>query len=187
MVQYNRTNVENIHRPFLRILFFDSIFRSLEESALPFSFPFYQYALMYFTRKKRSSQADSELFNFSPNPPIAPLLNLPAADARDALEAEKLVMMYMRDLAIEGNPSSLLDKLKHYLTKNVNLCDECYCFLMKQTTANILQTSEKRGWELLTYLLTVKLPSYNLFAYVVYYICKALLANDAQVGTWIEK
>ena len=27
----------------------------------------------------------------------------------------------------------------------------------------------------------VKLPSYNLYPYVVYYICKALFVNDIQV------
>ena len=182
MVQYNATNVENIHRPFLRILSNDAIYKALEQAPLPFCFPFSQYALMYFTRSKHTRQTDSELFNFSPHAPAAPLLNLPTADARDALEAEKLVMMYMRDLPIAGNPSSLLDRLQQYLQKNVNLCDECYCFLMKQITANMLQASEKRGWELLTYLLTVKLPSYNLYPYVVYYICRALLANDVQVG-----
>lgn len=41
---------------------------------------------------------------------------------------------------------------------------------------------EAPAGSLLTYLLTVKLPSYNLYPYVVYYICRALLANDVQVG-----
>ena len=57
---------------------------------------------------------------------------------------------------------------------------------MKQTTANMLQASEKRGWELLAHILTVKLPSYNLYPYVVYYICKALFVNDIQVAETCE-
>ena len=174
--------MENIRRPFVHILSNDSMYKTLEQSGpLPFCFPFPQYALMYFTRDKHARQSDSELFNYSPHAPMQSLLNLTDADAADALEAEKLIMMYMRDLPIAGNPSMLLDRLTEYLTRNASLCDECYCFLMKQTTANMLQTSEKRGWELLAHILTVKLPSYNLYPYVVYYICKALFVNDIQV------
>ena len=47
MVQYNATNVENIHRPFLRILSNDAIYKALEQAPLPFCFPFSQYALIH--------------------------------------------------------------------------------------------------------------------------------------------
>ena len=60
--------------------------------------------------------------------------------------------------------------------------DNAYCFLMKQTSANMQENSEQRGWELINFLLSVKLPPSYLFAFVLYFICKTLFSCDVSVA-----
>lgn len=137
---------------------------------------------MYFVRDRRAKQSDIELMNFSPRAPTTTLIPLPEADAITALSVERRIMMYMRDLPIEGNPALILDLITDAVTSNQAIADESFCFLMKQTTANMQQSSEKRGWELLCYLLSIVLPSNNLFPYVLWYIKSALYSNEIQVS-----
>lgn len=179
--EYNSTNPLHIHRPFLGILPNDSIYKDIETSSLVPNFSFSQYAVMYFIRDRRTKQPDTELFNFSPRAPITTLLPLSEMDTVIALSVEKRIMMYMRDLPIEGNPALILDLITEAVTTNQAIADESFCFLMKQTTANMQQSSEKRGWELMCYLLSIVLPSRNLFAYVLWYIKSALFSNEIQV------
>lgn len=65
---------------------------------------------------------------------------------------------------------------------HATVADDAFCFLMKQTTANMQQASEKRGWELLCHILSRVTPSRNLFPYVLQFIVTALFANEVQVG-----
>ena len=97
-----------------------------------------------------------------------------------AIDAKKIVMMYMKDLPLTDNPTKLFDQLLAFL-KNPNLADEIYCFLIIQTTANMQQTSEIRGWELFNIALAENKPSRNLFSYVLYYILRSLFNNDINV------
>lgn len=50
----------------------------------------------------------------------------------------------------------------------------------------MLAASEKRGWEAADLPADGELPSYNLYPYVVYYICRALLAQRRAGGAWVE-
>ena len=103
-----------------------------------------------------------------------------------ALEVEKRIMMYMQDLPIKGNPAFILHAITEVVTHNGLVADEAYCFLMKQTTANMQASSEKRGWEMLCYLLSLVLPSKTLYPFVLTYIIKALFEADVQVCVFYE-
>lgn len=165
----------------MQILSLDGIYKQTEERGVIVSdYHISHFAQMYVANETTGKHADSGSFNFSPKVPTGALLSIPAEFIPQAIEAKKLVMMYMRDLPIAGNPSNMLDDLTEYLM-NPFLCDEIFFFLIKQTTANMQQLSETRGWELLNYVLSVKKPSRNLYSYVLYYIIQGVFNNETQV------
>lgn len=180
--EYNAVKKDSIQRPFINILPNDGIYKFLEENYTPvFEFPFSKYAAMYFARDRRVRQSESELSNFSPTAPQYPLLIVDEQYEQACIEVESLIMMYMCDLPIQGNPTSLLDCLVQHIKQSDEVLENCYCFLMKQTTANMKQVSEERGWGLFNYILSVKLPPRNLYTYVLYFICKSLFSSEVQV------
>lgn len=124
---------------------------------------------------------DSELYNFSTKVPTTSLLVVPEELVPLTIEAKKIMMMYMMDLPISGNPSNWFDRLTEIM-KEAYLQDEVYCFLIKQTIANMQQSSEMRGWELINFVLTVRKPSRNLYSYVLHYIIRSLLHSEPQVS-----
>ena len=136
---------------------------------------------MYFTRTRKGKQQEMELYNFSPKPPTIPLLFMGEYEKMMALKVEKQIMMYMQDLSLEENPSTLLTAITEVVTHNQLVADEAYCFLMKQTTANMKACSEQRGWEMICYLLAHAKPSRTLYPFVLSYIVKALFEVDVQV------
>lgn len=179
--EYNTVNNHHIERPFVSILPQDSIYRWLEGQTISTSdYHIMYYASMYFRRDPSSKYSNSISLNFSPNEPTDSLLYLPLTLVPQAIDAKKIVMMYMKDLPLTDNPTKLFDQLLAFL-KNPNLADEIYCFLIIQTTANMQQTSEIRGWELFNIALAENKPSRNLFSYVLYYILRSLFNNDINV------
>lgn len=140
---------------------------------------------MYIKHDLPNRHADSDAFLFSTRIPTSSLLMIPEELIPQAIEAKKISMMYMKDLPITGNPSKMLDQLTEFM-KNPFLRDEIYCFLVKQTTANMQQSSETRGWELLNFVLTVQKPSRNLYSYILHYIINSLFNNETQVATGLE-
>lgn len=137
---------------------------------------------MYFLRDRRTRQPDTELFNFSPRAPQSSLRLLSEEETLLAVEVERGMMMYMRDIPVQGNPALIFDTITEVLVTHATVADDAFCFLMKQTTANMQQASEKRGWELLCHILSRVTPSRNLFPYVLQFIVTALFANEVQVG-----
>lgn len=147
--EYNSINPLHIHRPFLGILPSDGIFKQLETSSAPSSFPFAQFAVMYFLRDRRTRQPDTELFTFSPRAPVSSLRLLSEEETALAVEVERGMMMYMRDIPLQGNPALIFDSITEVLVTHATVADDAFCFLMKQTDRQHAQASEKRGWELL--------------------------------------
>ena len=138
---------------------------------------------MYFTRTRKGKQQEMELYNFSPKPPTIPLLFMSEYEKIMALKVEKQIMMYMQDISIEKNPTTLLTEITEVVTHNQLVADEAYCFLMKQTTANMKACSEQMGWEMMCYLLAHAKPSRTLYPFVLSYIVKALFEVDMQVSS----
>lgn len=165
----------------MQILSLDGIYKETEERGMIVSdYHISHFAHMYVVSETTGKHADTDSFNFSPKVPTGALLSIPPELVPQSIEAKKIVMMYMRDLPITGNPSNMLTDLEEYLM-NPFLCDEVFFFLIKQTTANMQQASETRGWELLNYVLTVKKPSRSFYSYVLYYIIQGVFNNETQV------
>ena len=140
---------------------------------------------MYFLRDRRTRQPDTELFTFSPRAPVSSLRLLSEEETALAVEVERGMMMYMRDIPLQGNPALIFDSITEVLVTHATVADDAFCFLMKQTTANMQQASEKRGWELLCHILARVTPSRNLFPYVLQFIVTSLFANEVQVGSCV--
>ena len=174
-----------INRPFLSVLLRDGIFKITEEKSELSSYYFSLFTDMYFRRDTSAKHADSELYNFSPKVPTTSLLVMSSTLVPLAIEAKKIIMMYMMDLPISGNPSMWFDRLTEIMNESC-LQDEVYCFLIKQTTANMKQSSEMRGWELMNFALTVRKPSRNLYSYVIHSIIRSLFNSEPQVGKLVS-
>ena len=113
--------------------------------------------------------------------PFISLLPVRRQFFQTTVRTEVIIMLYMSDLPMKENPMSLLDELKSAVLLNDQILDNAYCFLMKQTSANMQENSEQRGWELINYLLSIRLPPPPLFAFVLYFICKTLFSCDVSV------
>lgn len=171
----------HINRPFLSILPRDGIYKLTEEKNELSSYYFSQFTDMYFRRDASTKHAEAELYNFSTKVPTTSLLVMSPTLVPLAIEAKKIIMMYMMDLPISGNPSMWFDRLTEIMNES-SLQDEVYCFLIKQTTANMKQSSEMRGWELMNFALTVRKPSRTLYSYVIHSIIRSLFNTEPQVG-----
>ena len=180
--EYNRINNSVHFRPFIHCLSQDGIYQNTEEHSLDYYslYQFHYFAAMYFKREYFNKQTEIDLSNFSPKEPTNSLLFLPEHLITKAVEIKKIIMMYMRDLPIIGNPSKWLDQITEAL-KEPYLKDEIYCFLIKQLTANMQSSSEMYGWELLNFVLSVAKPSRTLFSYILFSIFQSLLDNEIHV------
>lgn len=169
-------------RPFISMLPEDGIYKFLEENfTYVFEFEFSRFASMYFLRDKRARQSVNDLSNYSPKKPQSPLLLVEKEFLERAVRTEVIIMMYMADASMKGSKALLLNELKRAVLDSDQILDNAYCFLMKQTSANRQEDSEQRGWELINFLLAVRLPPPNLFAFVLYFICKTLFSCDVSV------
>ena len=180
--EYNASKKDSVRRPFISLLPEDGIYKFLEENfTYAFEFEFARFASMYFLRDKRTRQSVNDLSNYSPKEPQSPLLPVRRQFFQTTVRTEVIIMLYMSDLPMKENPMSLLDELKSAVLLNDQILDNAYCFLMKQTSANMQENSEQRGWELINYLLSIKLPPPPLFAFVLYFICKTPFSSDVSV------
>ncbi|XP_022094956.1 uncharacterized protein LOC110981596 isoform X2 [Acanthaster planci] len=121
----------------------------------------------------------AQMLSFTKDPIRKPmLLTRDKVVKKEAVDVFKLIQCYMGDRALKNltHESVSLDLVRRGWTVE-GLRDEMYIQVCRQTTANYVDDSLRRGWELMAIFLNFFPPSIRFFSYLEGYIYKHLTGD----------
>ncbi|XP_049316027.1 myosin-VIIa isoform X2 [Bactrocera dorsalis] len=163
LLQLYKESAESLHRRNLKLVKYTTIQRQRMHTLRKFAAEHFRDEIIWPTQAQLHTvkSTNDELWRHSYNMLKAPLLKVLLRypeNFQKALVIFYNILKYMGDTP-HGKQSINTDLIFKPALECETLCDELYCQLMKQLTANRLQHSEERGWDLMYLATGVMYPS----------------------------